>query len=203
MRTRHFTLGIALLMLTGVVGVANAKTLHVHCTGSETFVDGVETNLDTDGDGHSAGVSQGIEICNIGRFFIVEESEFIHQPTLTTCPVGTTDEVHIDPTQGQHRGVATNEKTGDQLFFKTTLATLCGYFATFPFTFTSSAQFEIIGGTGKYAGATGTSKAHFTGSYLQFGFKGGAGGPFGGFAQFTFTSDSTLNLPNAGHGKED
>ena len=109
---------------------------------------------------------------------------------------------NIDSTQGQHRGVVTDEKTGDQFFFKITSATLCGYFATLPFTFTSSAQFEIIGGTGKYAGATGTGNAHFTGSYLQFGFKGGAGGPFGGFAQFTFTYDGTLNLPNDGNGHD-
>ena len=202
MQIRYFTLGMAFLLLTGVVGAADAKTLRMHCKGGETFTDGVETNIDTDGDGHSAVVSQGIETCNIGKFFVVEESDFIHQPTVTTCPAGTTDELHIDATQGQHRAVATDEETGEQFFFKVTSATLCAQFATFPFLATSSSQLEIIGGTGKYAGATGTSKAHFTGSYLQFGCKGGAG-PCGGFAQFTFTSDGTLTLPNAGNGQED
>ena len=51
MQTRYFTLGIAFLMLTGAVGAAEARTRHVHCKGAGTFVDGVETHIDTNGDG--------------------------------------------------------------------------------------------------------------------------------------------------------
>jgi hypothetical protein len=39
MQTRHVTFGIALLLLTGLVGAADAKTLHVHCKSSGTFAD--------------------------------------------------------------------------------------------------------------------------------------------------------------------
>lgn len=201
MRTRYFTLGIALLMITGVGGAANAKTLHTHCTGSGTVADGVETNLDTNGDGVSATLDQGIQNCNTGRSFFQEENEFIHQPTVTTCPAGTTDEYHIDSTQGQNRGVSTDEKTGDQVFAKATSATLCVNASTG--TFTTSVQFEIFGGTGKAAGATGTGESHASGSILAAGCKGGCPGPFGDFGQFTFTSDGTVNLPNAGNGKND
>src|SRR5260221_8149165 len=104
MQTRHFTLGIALLMLTGVIGSAEAKTQHVHCQGSGSFADGVETNIDTNGDGVSAVLDQGLVNCSsLGRFFFQEETEWVFQPTVTTCPAGTTYEFHIDATQGQHR----------------------------------------------------------------------------------------------------
>ena len=205
MRIHHFTLGIVLLLLTGLVGAADAKTLRVHCTGSESGLSGLETNIDTNGDGISADVAQGIEICNTGKALIHEEAEWIHQPTVTTCQnlsPGTTDEFHIDATQGQHRAVNADLETGDQVFSKITSGTLCGHFATPPLTYTGTAQFEIIGGTGESAGATGSGESHFTGSFLQFGFKGGAGGPFGGFDQATFTSDATVNLPNAGNGHD-
>ena len=201
MRTRYFTLGIALLLLTGGVGAANAKTQQFHCKGGGTFTDGVETNIDTNGDGASATVDQGAEVCNIGNAVFQEEAEWIHRPAVTSaCPAGTTDELYIDATHGQQRFVATDEETGDQAFSQVTSATEC--FNASTGTFTGHAEGIIIGGTGKATGATGTFQNHFTGSYLQFGFKGGFPGPFGGFGQFTFTSDGTLNLPNAGNGHD-
>jgi hypothetical protein len=53
---RYFTLGIALFMLTGVVGAADAKTWQIHCTGSGSSLSGVESNIDTNGDGVSADI---------------------------------------------------------------------------------------------------------------------------------------------------
>ncbi|HEV8711432.1 MAG TPA: hypothetical protein VGX03_01230, partial [Candidatus Binatia bacterium] len=103
------------------------------------------------------------------------------------------EELYIDPTHGQQRAVATDEKTGDQLFGKITSATLCLNGSAFPFPFTVSGQNEIIGGTGKYTGATGTGEVHSAGSFLIFGVKDGV---FGALGQFTFTSDGTLTLPN-------
>ena len=70
MENRSFIIGIALvLLLTGAVGSAEAKTKHFRCTFAATFVDGVETHIDTNGDGLSAGTDQGLENCNIGRLF--------------------------------------------------------------------------------------------------------------------------------------
>jgi hypothetical protein len=181
-------------MLTGTVGAAAARTRHVHCKGAGTFADGVETNIDTNGDGASATLDQGLDNCNIGRFFFQEEGESIPRSVTSACPAGTDEEVYIDQTHGQQRAVLTDEKTGDQLFAKIASETLC--FNASTFTFTNSGHFEFIGGTGKYTGATGTSSFQTTGSYLQFGFKGGPGGPFGGFGQFTFTSDGMLTLPH-------
>ncbi len=202
MQTRHFALGIALLLLITIIGAAQAKTLQVHCKGAGTGTPGVETNIDTDGDGASASLDQGLVNCNIARFFFQEEGELILQPTVTTCPPGTDEELHIDSTQGQQRGVWTDEKTEDQLFLMNSQQTLCLHASTLPLTFTSSGQTEAIGGTGKYAGATGTIEFHATGSYLQFGFNG-ISGAFGGLIQFTSSDDGTLNLPKAGDDKQD
>jgi hypothetical protein len=205
MRTYYFTLSIALLMFTGIVGAGQAKTLQVHCKGSGTFADGVETNIDVNGDGVSAGTDQGVEVCNSGSFVFQEEIEWIPRSVTSACPAGTTDELYLDSTHGQHRVVATDQKTGDQSFGKMTSGTICFNFSSWPtppFTFTNSVHVEVIGGTGKYTGATGSVDSHAAGSYIQYGFKGGTGA-FGGFGQFTFTSDGTLTLPNGGHDKED
>ena len=198
MNQHYFIIGTAVAaLLIGTVGSATeTRTLQVHCKGSGTFADGVETNIDTNGDGASATLNQGLENCTlIGRFFFHQEEEWIPQDTVTTCPAGTTDEFHIDAKHGQTRGVATQESTGDQLFGKIRSGALCINYSRFPFTLTASGENEIIGGTGRYAGATGTATFKSVGSYLQFGFKGGANGPFGGFGQFTFTSAGTLTLP--------
>ncbi len=194
MNRDFITISTALvLMLAGAVGAAEARTQHFHCKGSETFADGVETHIDTNGDGASAGSAQGLENCNIGRFFFQEEVEWIPRPVTTACPAGTTEELYIDPTHGQQRVVVTDEKTSDQLFGKATSATLCINTSAFPFPFTVSGQGENIGGTGKYTGATGPYTFTAAGSYLMFGVKDGV---FGGFGQVNFTSDGTLILPN-------
>ncbi len=192
MQARHFILGISVLLLTGFVSAAQAKTQHFHCKLGETFTDGVETHIDTNGDGASATLSQGVAICNIGKSVIHEEAEWIFQPTLTNCPAGTDFEFHINATNGQQRSVSTDEKTGDQVFGQITSATECFQLSTF--TFFGWASGIFIGGTGKATGATGTFDSHFVGSYLQEGKKGGV---FGGFGQSTITSEGTLVLPNA------
>ena len=90
MRTHYVTVGLTLLLLTGVVVAADAKTQQVHCKGGGTFTT-VETNIDTDGDGNSAGVDQGADVCNIGSFVFEEEIEVIPRPVTSACPAGTTD----------------------------------------------------------------------------------------------------------------
>jgi hypothetical protein len=44
-------------------------------------------------------LDQGLENCNICRFFFQEEAEWIPQSKVTTCPTGTTEELHIDSSQ--------------------------------------------------------------------------------------------------------
>jgi hypothetical protein len=194
MNSKHLSIATALFFLfVGAVGAAETKDTKFHCTTSGTFAAGVETKIDTNDDGASATLDQGISNCTpTGRGFLQEETEWVLQAAPTTCPQGTL-EFHIDEAAGigQNRSVTTNEKTGDQLFARMTSGTLCIDFSTFPAPTSSSTHHEIIGGTGKLTGATGTFDSQSTGSYLMVDFNG-----FGGFGQFTGTDDGTLTVPN-------
>src|SRR5262245_12652284 len=128
MEKRSFIMGITLvLLLAGAIGAADSEpeTRHVQCKGSETFADGVETHIDTNGDGASAVLGQGLENCTNGRFFFQEEVEWSSRPVTSACPTGTTVELFIDSTHGQQRSASTDEETSDQLFGQITSATLC------------------------------------------------------------------------------
>jgi hypothetical protein len=115
MKGCDFTIGIALvLLLAGASNADDSKTKHLSCTFAATFVSGVENHLDTNGDGRSASVHQGLVNCNIGRFLLHEEFEFLAPLTApVSCPAGTTEfdllQAHV---------VLTSEKTADQLFFE-------------------------------------------------------------------------------------
>jgi hypothetical protein len=180
-------------MLTGLVSHATALTRNFKCTIAGTFTDdGVETHIDTNGDGASATLDQGIFTCNGSNGVFQEEVEWIPQQTITNCPdVPGMVELHIDQTQGQHRSVSTDAKTGAQTFSQITSGTLCLNIFTGQSTITSEGVY--IGGTGKLTGATGTFTSQTSGSYLMLGFKNGV---FGGFGQFTGTVDATLILPD-------
>jgi hypothetical protein len=179
-------------MLLGIVSHATAKTRHFKCTIAGTFTDGVETHIDTNGDGRSATLDQGSFKCNGSSGIFQEEVEWLPQPIVTHCPnISSMREFSVSPTQGQHRSVATDLKTGDQTFSQMTSGTLCLDTATGRITVTNEGVY--IGGTGKLTSATGTFTSQSSGSYLMFGFKNGV---FGGFGQFTGTVDATLVLPD-------
>lgn len=188
MQKRSFIISLTLVLLwAGAGNSAEVKTKHVHCTGSGTFADGVETRIDTNGDGLSAGLSQGLDNCNTGRIFWQEVDEYqAPLPAPVTCPVGT-DEFRIQ----QGHGISTEEKTGDQLFYEyaPNTVTLClhpdlRFSVTFNGTYT--------GGTGQFANASGSYSGQAAGKYLVFGEKEGV---FGGFGQFNGTYSGTLILP--------
>lgn len=193
MERSNLTLGISLVLLLS--GTASGdETRHLKCTLSGTFADGVETNIDTNGDGASATLDQGVFKCNGLSGNFQEESEWIPQKTVTTCPdVLGMLEFHL----GQNRVINTDSQNGDQIFQQNTSGTEC--FNQNTGLFTTKLQGLYFGGTGKYTGATGNVTAQASGSYLQFGCKGGVS-PCGGFGQFTGTSEVTLTLPKGnGH----
>ena len=189
MNIRHLTLGIGVvLLLAGVSNSDETKTKHLSCTFAATFVSGVETHLDTNGDMISAGLHQGLVNCNIGRFLFQEEFEFqaCQGACPVTCPAGTAE---FDLVQAH--GVLTAEKTSEQLFFEDAAgaSTLC-LNPDLTFSFTEHATFA--GGTGQFTGASGFFDGQGPGKYLVFGSKEGV---FGGFGQFTETVRGTLNIP--------
>src|SRR5215471_8427438 len=108
MKVCDFMVAIALVLL--FVGTSNgddSRTMHLRCTFSATFVSGVENHLDTNGDGRSASVHQGLVHCNLGRFLFQEEFEFLAPlPAPVSCPAGTTE---LGLQQG--RVILTSEKT--------------------------------------------------------------------------------------------
>lgn len=189
METRYLTMSIALvLMLTGTVAHAD-KTKHLQCTFSSSGVTGVETNLDTNGDGISAGVTQGIANCGRFRFFLQNESEFLAPvPATGNCP-GSTFEFPLL----QGHTVRIEEKTSDQLFVEFTSGTFCLKFPDQTFTFTGTATFA--GGTGQFSGATGTAEVQETGSIIVTGHKGATSSSF---IQLAGTTTETLVLPKNG-----
>ncbi len=205
MKKHHFIIGIVLvLLLAGASGGVQAKNPHdtkaktknVSCTFAATFVSpGVETHIDTNGDGRSAGVHQGLVNCNIGRFLFQEEFEFQPLPSPpVTCPPGTARSSILV----QAHGVLTEEKTGDQLFFEDAAGEVT--FCLNPdLTFSFTEQGTFAGGTGQFTGASGSFDGQGTGQYLVFGSKGGDPG---GFGQFTETVTGTLSLPQGAADKE-
>ena len=187
MKTYPFTMGIALvLLLAGVGNSAEARTQHFHCKGSGTFVSGVETHIDTNGDRVSANMDQGLLECSIGRFFFQEEIEYVGPLDPTTCSQGTA-EYHLV----QQHAVDIEEKTSDQLFEAADALTLC---LNPDLTFSTTGHFSFLpGGTGHFTGASGAFDFQGSGKFLVFGSKDNV---LGGFGQFTFTNDGTLTLPN-------
>lgn len=188
MNIRHLTLSLGIVLLLASTGNSGeVKTKQLRCSFSATFVSGVETHLDTNGDGRSASVHQGLENCSTGRFFFHEAAEFQNPIAAVTCPAGT-----LEFRLQQKQGVRTEEKSGDQLFYEvaSNAETLCLNPADFSFSFT--AQGTITGGTGQFTNASGSFESRATGTYRVTGEKEGV---FGGFGQFSGTSTGTLVIP--------
>jgi hypothetical protein len=193
MKGCDFTIGIALvLLLAGASYGDESKTKHLSCTFSGTFVSGVENHLDSNGDGKSTSVHQGLAICNIGRFLFQEEFEFLDPLAApVSCPTGTTE---YDLLQG--RVVLTSENSADQLFLEDGSGgvTFC-FNPDFTFSFTEHGTFA--GGTGRFTEAGGSLDGLATGKYLVTGSKEDTGSKeviFGGFGQFTETASGRLKI---------
>ena len=200
MRINTLLVGFTLALFPSFVSQVSADTRTTTCTLAGSFTTGVETNIDTNGDGFSGTLDQGVATCKDGtRAVFQNEVEWVLQPSVTSCPNQPgMAEFHISETAGQGRSVATDLKTTDQTFSKIVSGTLCVDTATG--TFTGTTHSVYLGGTGKYAGVTGTSDGQTVGTYLVVGSKGGQ---FGAFGRFSSTAQTTINLPGNGKGKKD
>jgi hypothetical protein len=95
-------------------------------------------------------------------------------------------------------GVTRIEESGDLLYAHATSSTTCIDFSsgTAPFPFVGSSSAVITGGTGKYAGATGTTTGSVTGVILSLPGGVSGTGPGGGvFQAFQASSSGTLTTP--------
>jgi len=113
-----------------------------------------------------------------------EPGQFTNQSVTETSPVsGTGCSVAPSSIKGCPIGLVTNGclykiiggnvvnrqmTTGDLLFAKLTSGALCINFDTaLPWNLTGTNQFSFIGGTGRFAGATGSGTVSFKGQILQ------------------------------------
>jgi hypothetical protein len=88
-------------------------------------------------------------------------------PSIKGCSIGSVTDGCLYKNFG---GNVVNRQvtTGDLLIAKLTSGTLCINFNTaLPWNFTGNNQFSFIGGTGKFAGATGSGTVKFKGQILQ------------------------------------
>jgi hypothetical protein len=114
-----------------------------------------------------------------------------------TVPGGTANAGIEDTLVGQN-GVLRFQPSGDLLYLHATALTSCSDFSSLvpPFPFVANASFVITGGTGKYAGATGTLTKSVKGTILSV--PGGLSGEGPGFGA-TFAAEArgtgTLTIP--------
>jgi len=58
------------MVIPGLIAGAEPRTLQFHCNVSGAGASGVETNIDTNGDGASATLSEAVDICSFGKLFL-------------------------------------------------------------------------------------------------------------------------------------
>ncbi|NOT58425.1 MAG: hypothetical protein HOP18_27840 [Deltaproteobacteria bacterium] len=183
MQTRYVTLGIALLMLTGIVGAAEAKDQHVHWKAS--FSGGaVNTQSDTNGDGSKGGFDSGGFKGTLGSGTFQGVNEYVFSGP-GTCPNGNEGFI-VTLLPGTGHSFYRFDNTGDLLFVEISSSTLC-------FDPITTLQFyswvdNITGGTGRFAGATGSITGSGTAKTL---FDDGAGNFL---AAISSTAEGTIIL---------
>ena len=193
MRTHYLTLGLTLFMLTGVVGAAHAKDQHDTSSKAgtrelpwKTSFSGsvVNTQSDTNGDGNKGGVSSTGIKGSLGSGTARVTSEFAFSGP-GTCPNGNAG-LNFTLLPGTGHGIFRFDSTGDLLFTKTSSATLC-FDPLTTIQFFSGAE-NITGGTGRFAGAAGSTTYSGTATTL---FDDGAGNFF---AELSGTIEGTIIL---------
>jgi len=187
-------IGLAVITAVGLFLIAwqqdaHAKTVNFESTFSGS---GVSAFFSFDGVNLAGQSIAGGEQKPGGRFTL----EAIGQdaPDGKTCTVpGGTPNAGTEFTLVGEATVLRFEPTGDLLYNHDTSRTTCIDFSsgTPPFPFVGSASGVIIGGTGKYAGASGSHTVRSSGVILSLPSEPG----FGSFAAFSGTTTGTLTTP--------
>ena len=182
----NWTIGLACSFVIALAsGRAEARDIRIKGDLAGTCL---STRIDLNNDGVPAGWSTWVEQSNLGQSSAQSVIEAVLVPPTGACPAG-----HLE-TGVVAGGSAVNTflHTRDQLFNQVTSRILCIDLVTGAFSAHSLAT--ITGGTGKFAGATGSIEYRFTG--LTFLADPASNQSFG---SFTGTIEGTLILPNGGH----
>ena len=201
MRIHHITLGIAVLLLTGLVSTATAGDQHRNENKAETKAlpwraelsgSFINTQSDTNKDGNKGGTNDGGFKSTIGPGTFQGVNEFAPSGT-GTCPNGNPGFM-ATLLPGTGHGVYRFDRIGDLLFNEFS-ATIC-FDPITTIQFYSGTE-NFTGGTGRFTGATGSTTVSGTARTLV---SDEAGNYFGGSS---VTSEGTINAPNAGNGNDD
>ena len=187
---RRISLSVAVWLLLILVNTgANAQTTY----NFTSTLSGSSAQVPIDLDGTNCTTVNGIVTCPADSNLFTgggtitggpEPGQFTNQSVTETIPVsGTGCAVAPGSIKGCSIGSVTDGclykniggnvvnrqvTTGDLLFAQLTSGKLCINFDTaLPWSFTGNNQFSFIGGTGGFAGATGSGKVSFSGQILQ------------------------------------
>lgn len=169
------------VLLSVAAGWAEARQIHIEGTFSAVF-------SPLDSDANNDGIKAGLVVVtgrSIGgrRFTGQTRSEFLSAlPAPVTCPSGTVEFPLLVA-----NSVSTDVLTGDQLFSYSTVGTSCVNPVTGAYTYQGT--FIYFGGTGRMAGATGSSQANTSGFFHICDPTDGC------FGSETGTYTGTLTLP--------
>lgn len=177
--TGGFVLGLILVMGLGREAVWGEK---IKTTFSGTFT---STQIDTNEDNSPANLlnfkGQGTVL---GRFSAQAITE--SQPASLLCILPNGEQgIELDNVQGSF--VLRKESTGDLLFAEVTSQANCLTCPPAGCTFSIWQEHTITGGTGRFAGASGSTVATGIGEFL-------VGDPTGSFGFFTGKSEGEIDL---------
>lgn len=150
---------IGFLFVAGI-GRVEAKEIPLKGKVAGTFL---SARIDQNDDGVTAGWETGVTTDKLGKYVYQGVSETVPTGPTAECPGGV---FIIDAQNGKGFGTYTETfPNGDQLYSWTLTRTLC--FDSVG-GFTGSGTYSTVGGTGKFAGASGNGENSFVGFFQAF-----------------------------------
>ena len=147
----------------------------------------LSARIDRNDDGEPAAWETGVTNSKPGKRVYQGVSELVRTDPTTACPGGV---FIIDAQNGQGFGTWTETfPNGDQLYGRVLTRTFCSNGVG---GFTGSSTLSYVGGTGKFAGASGNVENSFAGFYQAFDANAV---PPQGFGSFSGEFTGTLILP--------
>jgi hypothetical protein len=145
----------------------------------------LSARIDQNDDGVPAGWETGVVTGNLGKHTYQGVSETVPTGATAECPGG----VFIIDAQNGFGTYTETFPNGDQLYSLTLTRTICfDSVGGFP----GSGTFRAVGGTGKFAGASGNGENSFTGFFQAFDANAN---PLQGFGSSSGEFTGTLILP--------
>jgi hypothetical protein len=192
-KQQRWIIGAAIgCLLVAGLGRVEAKEIPNNGNFAGTFLG---TRIDRNDDGVAANWQTGVTTGNLGKRIFQVVSEFVRTDPTAACPGGV---FIIDAPTGKGFGTFTETfPNGDQYYARILTSTSCSDGVG---GFTGSTTISIVGGIGKFAGASGNIENNNAGFFQAFDANAN---PAQGFGSFSGEFEGTLILPNGGHDKED